>query len=138
MLEYIGKFEKVVYWALILMLGFVIVASLLELGWLVFTGIVIESAYRLENHELLSFFGFFLLVLIGIELLDTIKAYLRDNVIHVEIVILVAIIAISRKVILLDVPAPNDFSLVGYGVIIIALSGAYYLIKKCYTPPCGE
>lgn len=138
MLEYIGKFEKVVYWALILMLGFVIVASLLELGWLVFTGIVIESAYRLENHELLSFFGFFLLVLIGIELLDTIKAYLRDNVIHVEIVILVAIIAISRKVILLDVPAPNDFSLVGYGVIIIALAGAYYLIKKCYTPPCGE
>ena len=138
MLEYIGKFEKVVYWALILMLGFVIIASILELGWLVFIGIVTESAFRLENHELLSFFGFFLLVLIGIELLDTIKAYLRDNVIHVEIVILVAIIAISRKVILLDIPAPNDFSLVGYGVIVIALAGAYYLIKKCYTPPCDE
>jgi len=66
--------------------------------------IVNESAFRLENHELLSFFGFFLLVLIGIEFLDTIKAYLRDSVIYVEIVILVAIIAISRKVILLDVP----------------------------------
>lgn len=70
--------------------------------------------------------------------LTPIKAYLRDNVIHVEIVILVAIIDISRKVILLDVPTQNDFSLVVYGVIVIALAGAYYLIKKCYTPPCAE
>ena len=46
--------------------------------------------------------GGFLLVLIGIELLDTIKAYFRENTIHVEIVILLAIIAIARKVILLD------------------------------------
>lgn len=71
MIEYIGKFEKIIYWALILMPGIVIIASVLELGWLVFIGIVTESAFRLENHELLSFFGFFLLVLIGIEFLDT-------------------------------------------------------------------
>ena len=47
-----------------------------------------------------EFVGFFLLVLIGIELLETIKAYLLTNVIHVEIVLEVALIAIARKVII--------------------------------------
>lgn len=45
--------------------------------------------------ELMDLFGVFLLVLIGIELLDTIKVYLKENVVNVEVVVLVAIIAVS-------------------------------------------
>ena len=93
----------------------------------------------MTQDELLDIFGFFLLVVIGIELLDTLKAYLRENVIHVEIVILVAVIAIARKVIILD-PAFSDVSAVsegimmlGMGVIIVGLGIAYYLIKKGNT-----
>ena len=56
----------------------------------------------LETSVIITILGAFLLVLICIELLDTIKAYFYENTIHVEIVILLAIIAISRKVILLD------------------------------------
>jgi uncharacterized membrane protein (DUF373 family) len=41
----------------------------------------------------------FLKIIIGVELLETIKGFLKDNILHVELVILVAIIAISRKVI---------------------------------------
>ena len=89
------------------------------------------SAFRLENHELLNVFGFFLLVVIGIELLDTLKAYLRENVIHVEIVILVAIIAIARKVIILDPEFNTDgILMIGMGVIVVGLGFAYYLVKK--------
>ena len=51
---------------------------------------------------MIAVLGAFLLVLIGVELLDTIKAYFRENAIHVEIVVLLAIIAVARKVILLD------------------------------------
>ncbi len=50
-------------------------------------------------------FGFFMLILIGIELLETIRAYLVENVVHVEVVIEVALIAIARKVIIPLFPA---------------------------------
>ncbi len=103
MLDYIRQFEKIMYITLIILLGGVIVFSIAELVWLLGEGLLLPGTlYRLDMDELLGIFGFFLLVVIGIELLDTLKAYLRENVIHVEIVILVAVIAIARKVIILD------------------------------------
>ena len=130
MLDYIRKFEKIMYITLIILLGGVVVFSIAELVWLLYEGLFISSMYRLENKELLNLFGFFLLVVIGIEILDTLKTYLRENVIHVEIVILVAVIAFARKVIILD-PATSDGGLMaGMGVIVVGLGIAYYLIKK--------
>ena len=133
MLDYIRKFEKIMYIALIILLGGVVIFSIAELVWILYESLFLTSVYRLENKELLDIFGFFLLVVIGIEILDTLKAYLRENVIHVEIVILVAVIAIARKVIILD-PATSDGGLMaGMGVIVVGLGIAYYLIKKGNT-----
>ena len=69
-------------------------------------------------------------MLITVELLDTMKAYITDNVIHVEVVVLLAIIAIARKVILLDPSSTNGGELIGIGIIIIGLAAAYYLLRK--------
>ncbi len=133
MFEQLNRFERAIYYILIVLLALVIVFSVLELAWEVVNGIVLDSTYRLENHELLTIFGFFLLVLIGIELLDTIKAYIRKQEIHVEIIVLLAIIAVARKIILLDpygdIPI-SDITLGGMGVVVICLAGAYYLLKK--------
>jgi uncharacterized membrane protein (DUF373 family) len=78
--------------------------------------------------------GAFLLVLIGVELLDTIKAYFKENAIHVEIVVLLAVIAVARKVILLDPTEMTGFEygfeMMGIGVIVVGLAAGYYLIKK--------
>jgi uncharacterized membrane protein (DUF373 family) len=83
---------------------------------------------------MITILGGFLLVLIGVELLETIKAYFRENAIHVEIVVLLAIIAIARKVILLDPTGMSGtdygIELMGIGVIVVGLSGGYFLIKK--------
>jgi uncharacterized membrane protein (DUF373 family) len=84
----------------------------------------------LEIDQLLEIFGLFLLVLIGIELLDTMKAYLVEKVVHVEIVFAVALIAVARKVIVLDVAKYPSLTLIAIGVIILALSIGYYLIKR--------
>jgi uncharacterized membrane protein (DUF373 family) len=92
------------------------------------------SPWVLDTHEMITVLGGFLLVLIGVELLDTIKAYFRENAIHVEIVVLLAIIAIARKVILLDPTgmsgADYGIELMGIGVIVVGLSAGYFLIKK--------
>jgi uncharacterized membrane protein (DUF373 family) len=74
--------------------------------------------------------GVFLLILIGVELLDTIKVYFIENAIHFEIVILLAIVAIARNVILLDPSVATGTEYIGLGVVVTGLAGAYFLIKR--------
>jgi uncharacterized membrane protein (DUF373 family) len=135
--QYIRKFEKLVYLILIILLGIVILFSISELITLMYTGLVVQTIYRLDNHELVNLFGFFLLVIIGIELLETLRTYLIENTIHFEIVILVALIAIARKVIIIEPENMDGIVLIGIGVIIVALGGAYYLFKKAKTFTSG-
>lgn len=136
-MDFIGaveKFEKLIYAGLIIMLMVVLLATMLDLAVLLFKSLYQTTPYILESHEMIQVLGAFLLVLIGVELLDTIKAYFRENAIHVEIVVLLAIIAVSRKVILLDPTGTNGieygFELMGIGVIVVGLAAGYYLIKK--------
>jgi len=112
------------------MLILVVILSVTELCWMLISSLVNEPVYLLETHGLLNFFEFFLLILIGIELLETLKTYIKENTIHVEIVVILAIIAVSRKVIVLDLNHITDIQLIGLGVILFALSAGYYLIKK--------
>jgi uncharacterized membrane protein (DUF373 family) len=134
MIEIVDKFEKMVYVLLMALLMFVLAASLLELVWYIYNSLINTPAFLLESHELIAVLGAFLLVLIGVELLDTIKAYFSENTIHVEIVVLLAIIAIARKVILLDPTSVSGidfgFELIGTGIVVLGLAGGYYLIKK--------
>jgi len=134
MIEIVNKFEKVIYAALMVMLMAVLLAAIVDLAWLLFQSLWMSTPYILEAHEMILVLGAFLLVLIGVELLDTIKAYFRENAIHVEIVVLLAIIAVARKVILLDPTGMNGFEygfeLIGIGVIVVGLAAGYYLIKK--------
>ena len=138
MIEIVNKFEKMVYMLLMALLMFVLAASLLELIWYIYNSLINTPAFLLESHELTAVLGAFLLVLIGVELLDTIKAYFSENTIHVEIVVLLAIIAIARKVILLDPTSVSSidfgFVLMGIGVVVVGLSGGYYLIRKAGAP----
>ena len=116
------------------MLMAVLIAAIADLGFFLFSSLVTASPYVMEAHEMIAVPGAFLLILIGVELLDTIKLYFRENAIHVEIVLLLAIIAVARKVILLDPTGMTGIDygleLMGIGVIVIGLSGGYFLIKK--------
>jgi uncharacterized membrane protein (DUF373 family) len=143
MLDMVNKFERFVYAILMILLMIVLGFSIVELCWLLVTSLNNPPPMLLENHELTNLLGVFLLILIGIELLDTIKAYFKENAIHFEIVILLAIVAIARKVILLDpasAPKPEfiGMELIGIGAVILGLAGAYYLIRKAGGLGAGE
>jgi uncharacterized membrane protein (DUF373 family) len=130
MLEFINRFERLVYLLLIALLIVVLVFALGEMFWYLWISVSDPPVGLLSNRELTDVLGTFLLVLIAVELLDTMKAYLEENVIHVEIVVLLAIIAIARKVILLDPSQTNGVELIGIGIIIIGLAASYYLLRK--------
>jgi len=129
---YIDRFEHIAYIVLILFLIVVLLFSVVELATLLFRSYTNEFPYHLESHEIIDIFGFFLLILVGFELLGTIKAYLHDRIVRVEVVLLLALIAVSRELILID-RLTSVSQLIGYGVLIIALGFGYYLIKCART-----
>ena len=131
MLPFIKSFEKMIVLVLVVLMAVVLLLSTVELAWVIIKDAITPPILILEIDELLEIFGLFMLVLIGIELLDTIaKTYMSESVDHAQIVMAVAIIAIARKVIILDVKDLSGLALVGIAAIILALSIGYYLIKK--------
>jgi len=130
MQAFLKKFERIIVVSLITMMVIVVVLATIELGWVILRDIITPPIIILEIDELLEIFGFFLLVLIGIELLETIKAYLITNVVHVEIVLEVALIAIARKVIILDIKKYESLTLVGIAALISSVALAFFVIKR--------
>ena len=132
-----GKYiQRYIIYALIIMMFGLLILTTIELGYYLVKNII-ESDHLLVNlDQLMDLFGIFMLVLIGIELLDTIKVYLKENVVHVEVVVLVAIIAIARKVVVLKIEDIDGFAIIGIAFVIVALAVAYFLIKKAGLMEC--
>ncbi len=126
-------FEKVVASVLILLMIVVISLATVDLGWTLIRGVLRPPPLRLSIDDLLDVFGMFLLVLVGMELLDTIKAYVSEHAVHAEVVFIAAMIAVARKVITLDVNALPPASLLGIATILLALSVGHYLFKQSRT-----
>lgn len=129
-MEALKKFEKTVIVSLIGMMVLVILLTTIELAWIIVKDMITPPILLLEIEELFEIFGFFLLVLIGIELLETIRAYLVENVIHVEVVLEVALIAIARKVIILDLEKYAALTLVGMAALILSVAAAFFVVRR--------
>ncbi|MBU2518821.1 MAG: phosphate-starvation-inducible PsiE family protein, partial [Proteobacteria bacterium] len=97
--KFIGRVEHYTVMALLLMMVLVIVISTVELAIMLFQDLANPPLMLFNINELLDLFGFFFMILIGLELVETIKMYLDESKIHVEVVFLVAMIAVARKVI---------------------------------------
>jgi len=130
MLDFLKRFEHLVVMALIMMMMVVIFLTTIELAWIIIQDIIKPPIIFLEINQFLEIFGFFLLILIGIELLETIKAYLLEKVIHINLVLEVALIALARKVIVLDLNKYDGVTVLAYAALIIAVAVAFFLIKK--------
>ena len=131
MIKYLQKLEGVVIRALVVMMALVVLFASLDLAWIIIRDLGTPPYLLFDVNRLLEIFGMFLLVLIGIELLESIRMYLDHRLVHVEVVMTVAMIAIARKVIILDVKELDGLKLIGIGVIIVALAGGYVYIRRC-------
>ena len=134
MFTVLKKYEKIMIQALMVMMAIVLGLATLDLGWLIIKDIIKSPYFLLSGDQLLDIFGLFMLVLIGIELLETImKTYITQDQPHYEVVLSVAIIAIARKVIILDLKEVDSLSLIGIASIIIALTVGYFLMKRTHS-----
>jgi uncharacterized membrane protein (DUF373 family) len=81
------------------------------------------------GKTLITIFGLFLNILIALELLENITGYLRKHVLQVELVIVTAIIAVARKLVILDLEKTSGMDLLGLGGALLALTIGYYVIR---------
>jgi uncharacterized membrane protein (DUF373 family) len=134
----IQKFEWFIVLALLLMMMLALLASTIELAIILTEQLLAPPMLLLDVKEMLTIFSFFLMVLIGLELVETIKMYLDENVFHVEVVVLVAIIAVARKIIVIDYDSVSYEILLSIAALMIALSAGYFLLKRAAMPSKSE
>jgi uncharacterized membrane protein (DUF373 family) len=129
MLGYLKRFQHFVAWILSVLLALVILFATVDLAVdLIKNAIYVRPHLLVGVDQALGLFGLFLIILLGLELLETVTAYLRDDVIHVEVVLIVAIIALARKVIITEFKEPSALALVGMAALVLSLAASYRLI----------
>jgi uncharacterized membrane protein (DUF373 family) len=121
------KFIAVVLGVLLII---VVVLSTVDLAVLIAQAIWKPPRFLIPVQGLLEIFSFFLLILIGVELLETLKAYVKKDVIHVRLVLEVALIAMARKVIILEPDNVSAPTLFGMAALILALGVAFFFERK--------
>jgi uncharacterized membrane protein (DUF373 family) len=129
----IGPLQITIHFAvrvLAVLMVLVILFGVVDVGWTLWQKLMAEPIWILTISDLLATFGAFMAVLIAIEIFINITIYLREDVIHVKIVMATALMAIARKVIILDMDELAALDVFAIGFVVIALGASYWLIYK--------
>ncbi|WP_303900920.1 phosphate-starvation-inducible PsiE family protein [Thiohalomonas denitrificans] len=114
--------------ALSVLMALVILWGVADVVYVLYQRLVQPPLLMLEIQDLLATFGAFLAVLIAIEIFINITLYLRDDVIHVKLVIATALMAVARKVIVFDYQTLDPGYIWATGALLIALGITYWLV----------
>ena len=130
LIQSLYKIVKVCVKALAILMVFVIIMGVVDVGWTLYQRLLAPPFFILTISDMLATFGAFMAVLIAIEILINITIYLRDDAIHVKIVLATALMAIARKVIILDLDKVGPQYIYAIAATTLALSLGYWLIHK--------
>ncbi|MFM7675957.1 MAG: phosphate-starvation-inducible PsiE family protein [Synechococcus sp.] len=129
-LHLIDRGEQQLAKALALMLCVVIAAATVQLV-LVVGSALFQPGNRWMGDDLTAVLGDLLNLLIALEVLQNITSYLRQHVVQIELVLLTAITAVARKVIVLPPGAENKPQLLlGLGIAVLCLAAAFWLVRS--------
>ncbi|QUY42220.1 phosphate-starvation-inducible PsiE family protein [Acaryochloris sp. 'Moss Beach'] len=120
-----GTVAKILSIALVIVIFF----SLFDLGFNVIRELSTEPIGFFQS-TVLEIFGLFLNILIALELLENIQAYLDHQGVQVQLVVATALIAVARKLIIFDFAKSSGLDLVGLAVAIFSLSISYWLVRQ--------
>jgi len=139
-LEFIPKERPLIRWlsrvihgsvrAFAIMMTAIIVLGVVDVGWTLYQKLLEPPRFILTISDILATFGAFMAVLIAIEIFENITLYLRNDVIHVKIVMATALMAIARKVIILDYNEVSAAYVWGTAGVVLATSIGYWLVVR--------
>lgn len=108
----------------------VIIWGVVDVCWVLYEKLMTPPLFLLTISDILATFGAFMAVLIAIEIFVNICIYLREDVIHVQIVMATALMAIARKIIILDFNKVSSDYVWAMAGVIFAMSIGYFLVLK--------
>ncbi len=114
--------------AILMML--LILASVLDVVYVFYNNIMSDPVGFLTVNEIFQLFGTFMVVLIAVEIFINIRLYLGTHIMPVQLVIATALMAIARKVIVLDLDKVSYMDVIGIAAVVLALGITYWLVAR--------
>jgi uncharacterized membrane protein (DUF373 family) len=130
LIKYLTKAVMLIVKFLAVLMVLVIFLATIDVIVHLYEQVITSTASAFNVDGLINTLGFFIAVLIAIEIFLNIVFYLKTDAIHVPLVLSTALTAVARKVIILDYKAATPFSLVALATIIFSLGITYWLVTK--------
>ncbi len=130
--RYLRLLQRGIIYFTLLIISILLMLSLIDVFLRLYDGLVNSPLREFIDQQYQELIGLFLMILIGVELLEAVKGFLKTEVLHVELVVLVAIIAISRKVIVWGLTKSTALEMLSLAAMLVALALTYWVIKICY------
>jgi len=132
LLSYYQRFEGLVALVLTLVIGLVILVALFRLTFSVVTGLLLGVLNPLDHGVFQSVFGEILTLLIALEFNHTLQYVVKreQSIIQTKVVLLIALLAVARKIVILDLNAADAGQLLALAAITLALGAAYWLMRE--------
>ena len=127
------RFESLVALVRTLLIGAIILVALLRLFVSVIGGLLFDVLNPLDQHAFQLIFGEIMTLLIALEFNHTLQYVVtrQQSVIQTKIVLLIALLALARKFIILDLHDVGSGQLLGLAAITLALGAVYWLMRDC-------
>jgi uncharacterized membrane protein (DUF373 family) len=85
---------------------------------------------QFHTVTLIKVFGLFLNILIALEVLENITAYLKKHVVQLELVVITSLTAVARKIIIFDFSKSGGLELMALALAIFGLSISYWIVRR--------
>jgi uncharacterized membrane protein (DUF373 family) len=132
--RFIGKFEALIVSLLQLLLVIAVTVGTAWLFFLFFSRLpnsLSAIATTADLHSAMQrAFGGVLIVVLGLELIETLKVYFHEHQVRVEVIMIVGLIAVGRHIIQVDYEHVEAWQLMGLGVLVVSLSFSYLLVGR--------
>ena len=125
----ISKTEDLVYLTLSILAILFIIIETVDLMY-IFYKEVSRFSFASERPLGLSGVPIFFNIIITLEILETFKNHHNTILSRVKIILLIAITAIVRKVITIDIKHTDYFLIIGIGIVILSICVGYYFLSK--------
>ncbi|MGY6274031.1 phosphate-starvation-inducible PsiE family protein [Methylomonas sp. MgM2] len=130
--ELIKILHRVIHFAvriLAVLMTLVILWGVADVVHVLYQKLMMQPFLLLTVTDILAVFGSFLTVLIAIEIFINITVYIKYDALPIKMVVATALMAIARKVIMLEIEDLDWHYVVAMAAVIVALGMTYWLIS---------
>jgi uncharacterized membrane protein (DUF373 family) len=130
LIRFLHKLIRLSVQVMAVLMVLVIMWGVGDVIYVMFQKLMAPPMFMLTVNDIFQLFGAFMVVLIAIEIFLNIRLYLGTDMLPVQLVIATALMAIARKVIVLDFEATDAIYILAIAAVVIALGATHWLLSN--------